>query len=307
VARTFLIAGIATLVLALVAGAIVAARTAAPIRRIAGAAGGLGAEDLSRRVPVGGSTEVRQLAMSFNRMLSRLEGAFARQRRFASDASHELRTPLTAIRGQIEVLAMAESPSRVQIEETVQRVTREVSRLDRLVGDLLLLAQSDEGTAPLKEPIDVGGFVTETLEAVSRGAGRHVQIAPLVEGELAGDPDRLAQVLRNLVENAIQHAGPDGLVVVSATAIGERLRIMVDDDGPGIPPSERDAVFDRFHRTDASRARRTGGSGLGLAIARAIVDAHGGRIWADEAPIGGARVAFELPGFRRAVSGETPA
>jgi signal transduction histidine kinase len=111
------------------------------------------------------------------------------------------------------------------------------------------------------------------------------------------DGDRIAQVLRNLVQNALQHGGPGGVVRVSATARGDRVRVAVDDDGPGIPPAERERVFDRFHRTDLSRTRRSGGSGLGLAIARAIVQAHGGRIWAEISPQGGARIAFELPGF----------
>jgi two-component system OmpR family sensor kinase len=110
----------------------------------------------------------------------------------------------------------------------------------------------------------------------------------------------VARVIRNLVENARRHAGPDGEVTVSSTGAGGRLRIDVDDDGPGIAPAERQRVFDRFHRSDTARDRASGGSGLGLAIARAIVTAHGGTIRADESPAGGARVTFELPGLRTA-------
>jgi two-component system OmpR family sensor kinase len=110
----------------------------------------------------------------------------------------------------------------------------------------------------------------------------------------------IARVVRNLIENARRHAGPDGTVAVSSAGDGGRLRISVDDDGPGIAPAERERVFDRFHRSDSARDRASGGSGLGLAIARAIVTAHGGRIRAEESPLGGARVSFDLPGYRPA-------
>jgi signal transduction histidine kinase len=244
-----------------------------------------------------GALEVRQLAESFNRMLDRLEDAFARQRAFVSDASHELRTPLTAIRGQIEVLARSSDSTPADIGQTADRIVKEVGRMDRLVDDLLLLAQTDEGLIHTVERVDVARFIPEAVGGVARGAGREVELGPIPAGLLRCDADRLAQVLRNLVRNAIEHTAPAGSVRISAQASGTRLRVMVDDDGPGIPLDQRGAVFDRFHRTDASRARRSGGSGLGLAIAHAIVDAHGGRIWVEDSPSAGARLAFEVPGF----------
>jgi signal transduction histidine kinase len=265
---------------------------------MARAAGAVDAGELSHRMPERGPREVRQLAESFNHMLDRLEDAFARQRSFASDASHELRTPLTAIAGQIEVLARSRSPSREEIEATAAHVETEIARMDRLVDDLLLLAQSDEGLVHRTEALDPARFIPQTVDGIARGSGRRVEVAPAPHGLLVADGDRLAQVLRSIVRNAIEHTADGGSIAVSATAGGERLRVTVDDDGPGIPPSERERVFDRFHRTDASRARRSGGSGLGLAIARAIVEAHGGRIWAADSPAGGARIAFEIPGFQ---------
>jgi two-component system OmpR family sensor kinase len=117
-------------------------------------------------------------------------------------------------------------------------------------------------------------------------------------GTLVADSDRLTQVIGNLVGNAIEHTTSGGSIRVAAAAADGRLRITVDDDGPGIPLTQRDRVFGRFYRADPSRSRSSGGSGLGLAIAKAIVEAHGGRIWVDAAPRGGARVAFELPGFQ---------
>jgi two-component system OmpR family sensor kinase len=296
VARTFLIAGSLTLLVALAAAVGVAAWTAAPLRRMASTAGAVDAGDLTHRMDEHGPREVQSLAESFNHMLDRLDEAFARQRAFASDASHELRTPLTAIRGQIEVLARSASPSRGDIEETEARIAAEISRMDRLVDDLLLLARSDEGSAHRVESINATRLIHESVEGVAAG-DREVRIGAVPAGTLQGDPDRLAQVIRNLVRNAVEHTGERGVVDVSGFAVDGHLRVTVDDDGPGIPESERKLVFERFHRTDASRGRRSGGSGLGLAIARAIVDAHGGRIWIAESPAGGARVTFDVPGF----------
>jgi two-component system, OmpR family, sensor kinase len=295
-AKTFLIAGSLTVAAALLAAFFAAAWIASPLRRMARAAGAVDAGDLTHRVPQGGAREVQQLAESFNHMLDRLEDAFARQRGFVSDASHELRTPLTVIRGQIEILGRSRAPSPEEIEGTAGRVNREIARMDRLVDDLTLLAQSDEGMTYHKGWIDLEPFIAETVEGAS-GPGARVEIGSVSPGRLPGDGDRLAQVVRNLVQNALEHTGPGGLVRVSANRRGDRIRISVEDDGPGIPAGERELIFDRFHRTDFSRARREGGSGLGLAIARAIVMAHQGLIWADASPEGGARIVFELPRF----------
>ncbi len=296
VSKTFLIAGSLTLLVTLVAAFAVAAWTAAPLRRMATTAGAVDAGDLTHRLDETGPREVRSLAESFNHMLDRLDEAFARQRAFASDASHELRTPLTAIRGQIEVLARSPNPSRAEIMETEARITAEISRMDRLVDDLLLLARTDEGGAHRVEAIDPGSLIHDAVEGVVAG-DREVRIGAVPSGSLRGDPDRLAQVIRNLVLNAVEHTDDRGVVDISSFALDGHLRVTVDDDGPGIPVAERELVFERFHRTDASRGRRSGGSGLGLAIAKAIVDAHGGRIWAGASPAGGARVAFDVPGF----------
>ena len=297
-AKTFLIAGSLTVAAALLAAAFAATRIASPLRRMARDAGAVDAGDLSHRMPEHGPREVEQLAESFNHMLNRLEDAFARQHAFVSDASHELRTPLTAIRGQIEVLGRSGSPSESELDATVAEVSREIARMARLIDDLTLLASTDEGIANRIASLDLEPFIADTVASVARAAGRRVEVGPLPRGRLMADGDRVAQVLRNLIQNALEHTGAAGLVRVSATARGDRVRVAVDDDGPGIPQGERERVFDRFHRTDASRTRREGGSGLGLAIARAIVEAHRGRIWAEASPEGGARIAFELPGFR---------
>jgi two-component system OmpR family sensor kinase len=296
VERTFAIAGAATLAAALLAGYLLAARTAAPLRRMASTAAAVDAGDLDPRIGPQGSAavEVRTLAEAFDHMLDRLDAAFSRQRQFVSDASHELRTPLTAIRGQLEVLAAQSRPGPEEVRRVEGVVLTEMGRIERLVDDLLTLARLDEGEPLKRRRILLVPFLRRLAADSSPDPAT---IGELPAGALRADPDRLTQVIRNLLANARRHAGRAGRVEISAAARGTRLTIRVDDDGPGIPPAERELVFDRFHRSEASRDRHSGGSGLGLAIARSIVELHDGRIWAEDSPLGGARVAFELGGF----------
>jgi signal transduction histidine kinase len=296
VEQTFLVVGAAALVAALLAGYLLAARTAAPLRRFAATAAEVDAGDLSPRLATdpAAAAELRTLADSFNHMLDRLEDAFARQRSFVSDASHELRSPLTAIRGQIEVLAREPSPDAAEVRRVEATTLAELRRVELLVEELLALARLDEGVGPARRELDVGAFLREAVAAAPGGA----TVGTAAGGRIEADPDLIARVVRNLVENARRHTGPAGTVTVSSAAVGGRLRVSVDDDGPGIAPAERERVFDRFHRSETARDRASGGSGLGLAIARAIVEAHGGSIRAEGSPLGGAQVSFELPGLR---------
>jgi signal transduction histidine kinase len=302
VARTFAIAGTLTLLIAIALGFAFATRLSRPLRRMAGTAAEVTAGDLSQRIASRRPRdEVRVLADAFDRMLDRLEDAFARQRGFVADASHELRTPLTVIRGQLEVLARQREVTTDDVRHVDEVVRTEVLRMERLVEDLLLLARADEGELVRPASLDLAPFVTELFDALTLTADRDFRLGDVPAGTLVADEDRIAQVVRNLARNAVEHTGPGGLVRVTVTAIGRnRIEFAIEDDGPGIPEDQRDRIFDRFHRTDSARARREGGAGLGLAIARAIVEAHGGRISASESPEGGARVAFLLPGFRAA-------
>jgi two-component system, OmpR family, sensor kinase len=236
------------------------------------------------------------VAAAFEQRFSRLDEALLRQRRFVADASHELRTPLTAIRGQLEVLARERAPDAAEVRRVERLALAETARIERLVDDLLLLARLEEDARLRPEPIELPAFLAELATDDSpAGAER----GELPSGTLRGDPEALTQVLRNLLGNARRHAGPEGRVALSAVAHGGRLEVRVDDDGPGISPAERERVFERFHRSEAARDRRSGGAGLGLSIARQIVELHGGRIWAERSPLGGARVAFELGGFEQ--------
>jgi two-component system OmpR family sensor kinase len=295
VEKTFFLVGGVTLVAALLAGYVLAARTASPLHRFAETAAEIDAGDLAPRLESspGDAAELRILAEAFNHMLDRLDRAFARQRQFVSDASHELRSPLTAIRGQLEVLARLEAPSEQEVRRVETVALREIGRVERLVEDMLSLARLDEGDGPSLQEVSAAGFLRELAEARQGDNGR---VGDLPEGTVQLDPDLVAQVVRNLLDNANRYAG-EGKVLLSACAAGSSLVVSVDDDGPGIPPADRERVFDRFHRRDPARDRASGGSGLGLGIARAIVVAHGGRIWVEDSPLGGARVSFSLPRF----------
>jgi two-component system, OmpR family, sensor kinase len=301
VIRSFVLAGAIALLLAVLASYFAGARVSAPLRRLAALAARVDAGELAPRMPVHehDMREVRVLAEAFNHMLDRLGDAFAAQREFVANASHELRTPLTVIRGQLELLAATDSPTSDEIERVEHHVSSEIARIGRLVDDMLLLAQTERTDFLRPRSIDLVPFVSELWEGLSLTAHRRFELDPLAEGTLLADPDRVAQALRNLARNAIEHTTePNGLVRLEVEPVGtDRVRFAVLDDGPGIPASERDRIFERFHRPEPDRSRASGGAGLGLAIVRAIVEAHGGTVSAARAQTGGARVELELPGF----------
>jgi signal transduction histidine kinase len=302
VARAFILAGALALVVALLGALLIGTRESNPLRRMADVAAEVDAGDLDPRIDDGdhGAREVRVLADAFNRMLDRLAIAFAGQRAFVADASHELRTPLTVIQGQLEVLAAQARPSAEEVRRVEQLVSAEVGRITRLVDDLLVLARSEQTEFLRLEQVPLEAFVTELWESVSMlDADRRFELGPVPAGSLRADPDRLAQALRNLVRNSIEHTEPaTGRVLMHVESAGPgRVRFVVQDDGPGIPAGQREAVFERFHRTDEARDRASGGTGLGLAIVKAIAEAHGGSVRATASVAGGARVELELPGF----------
>ncbi len=309
VARAFILAGVLALVGALLGAYLIGTRLSRPLRRMAAVAARVDAGDLHPRIHDAGvqSEEVRVLTDAFNHMLDRLTDAFAGQRAFVADASHELRTPLTVIRGQLEVLASQASPSGAEVRRVERLVQAEIARISRLVDDLLLLAKAEQTQFLRIEPIEPASYVRELWDGMSLLAVRRFELGPVPRGTLRADPDRLAQALRNLIGNAIDHTVSErGLVrMLVETAPDGRIRFVVEDDGPGIPPPQRERIFDRFYRTDAARDRASGGTGLGLAIVRAIAEAHGGRVVAGRSPEGGARIEIELPRFAPA-SARTP-
>ncbi len=303
IARSFVIAGALALVLALIASYLAGASVSSPLRRMAKVAARVDDGDLHPRMspPRSASVEIRVLAESFNHMLDRLAQAFSAQREFIADASHELRTPLTVIAGQLEVLAAQDRPSAAEVRRVERLVAAEIARTSRLVDDMLLLARAERQDFLQPAKIDLVAFLSDLWSTVSVGDERRFELGAIPPATLIADPDRLAQALRNLIRNAIQHTRePDGLVALEVESrAGGRVAFVVLDDGPGVDPQQRERVFERFHRTDRSRARSAGGAGLGLAIVLAIAQAHGGDVQAGEAAGGGARFVLELPGLQQ--------
>ena len=301
VARAFILAGILTLAGALLAAFLIGTRISRPLRRMAAVAAQVDAGDLHPRIHDldGQGGEVRVLADAFNHMLDRLTDAFAGQRAFVADASHELRTPLTVIGGQLEVLSAQPHPPIEEVRRVERLVRAEIARMSRLVDDLLLLAKAEQTQFLRLQPIDLTVYVQELWDGMSLLTDRRFELGAVPAGTLRADPDRLAQALRNLLSNAIAHTAPgEGLVRLEVEREGaDRLRFVVEDDGPGIPADQRERVFDRFHRTDAARDRASGGTGLGLAIVRAITEAHEGRVAVGHRPERGTKIELELPGF----------
>lgn len=302
IVRSFAIAGALALVLALIASYLAGASVSLPLRRMARVAAQVDDGDLHPRMDTSrlAADEIRVLGESFNRMLDRLSEAFGAQRDFIADASHELRTPLTVIAGQLEVLAAQEHPAPEEVRRVERLVAAEISRTSRLVDDMLLLARSERGDFLQFREFELEPFVAELWLGARIGKERRFELGAIPDAILTADPDRLAQGLRNLIRNAIEHTpAPGGLVRLEVTARpGGMVRFVVLDDGPGIDDDQLEQVFERFHRTDDDRSRKTGGAGLGLAIVRAIARAHGGDARAMKSPVG-ARLELDLPRLRQ--------
>jgi signal transduction histidine kinase len=292
----FIAVGLGALILSVTIAIWLANLISRPLRRMAGVASAVDSGDLSHRIDYRGDDEVGVLAESFNHMMDRLEEGFRRQREFVSDASHELRSPLTVLRGRIEQLAdHTEDHDAVAAE--AQALMREVRRMERLTDDMLTLAKAERGELIQRRRVPIDGFVEDLRRDLPLLGPRHYSVESSVHGDLEADPDRLAQVLRNLVTNAVRHTSPEGHIDVTITSDDGAAVFAVTDDGTGIEPDQLGRIFDRFHRTDEGRSRAEGGSGLGLAIASAIVEAHGGAIGATSTPGEGATVRFRIPGY----------
>lgn len=257
----------------------------------------IGAGRLDQRVPVPAlRDEIGELAATMNRMLDRLERSHLRQAQFVSDASHELRTPIAIIRHELEV-ALAADDGR-DWREAAREVLDEDLRMQRLVDDLLFMARHENASTPTAratELLDLDDLIV--AEAARQRDAIQIDLSGVSAGQVRGNRDHLARAISNLFDNAARHAR--SRVAASITTADELVIIEIEDDGPGIPESQRDAVFERFTRTDAARTRGDGGSGLGLAISRDIITAHSGTIVAQSSPtLGGARITVTLPSAR---------
>jgi two-component system, OmpR family, sensor histidine kinase BaeS len=270
-------AGVA--VLAIVGTALLSRRVLRPIERLIEAAGRLGRGDLTSRVAVVGRDEVAELGRSFNRMADSLQRGEERQRRLVADVAHELRTPLANLRGYLEALKDGVIAPDAELFASLHE---EAVLQQRIVNDLQDLALAEAGALAYHRAVIDLAELLETSRAahhaVAESAGVRLAVAAQPPVQVHADPDRLRQVLGNLVTNALRATPSGGSVTLAAAPLGPSVVVRVADTGTGIAPASLPHVFDRFWRADSARGRRTGGSGLGLAIARQIVTDHGGTI-----------------------------
>lgn len=267
-------------------------RTLSPVEQIRGEVAEIKPDELQRRVPEPGTgDEIGRLAETMNEMLSRLESSAERQKRFVADASHELRSPLTRIRTALELETRVGKP--VAAGEA-KDLLEDVIEMQRLVEDLLYLARADEGAAePILQALDFDDLVISEAQRMQAENRVEVDLGGVSSAHVNADPVQLRRAVRNLLENAQSHASRH-VSVALAEQEGEAV-LTVADDGPGIPDSDSERVFERFTRLDDSRTGETGGSGLGLAIARDIVNSNGGSLRLTAPEISGAVFELRIP------------
>lgn len=282
----------------LIVGWLVAGRVLAPIGRITSVARDIQATDLSRRIALTGPhDELRELADTFDAMLTRLDDAFDGQRRFIQETSHELRNPLAVIRTNLDVALSDPDPSIEDLRATAEVVQRNSSRMSNLVDDLLVYARSG---APAHElgPVDLADIVAEASEEFRAPAGaRSLRIRSGSEAGLVVQGDRIAlrRAVANLLSNAVRLAPAETTITVDAGRVDDKLWLRVADQGPGIAPEDRPHVFQRFWRGDQATAREQGHSGLGLAIVDQIARDHRGTVQLEPTPEGGSAFTIWLP------------
>lgn len=253
---------------------------AAPLRNLAIAARAVGKQDLSQRIDVKGTSEIREVAVAFNAMAEALEDADIQRNNMLADIAHELRTPLTVIQGNLRaILDDVYELDKVEMARLYDQ-TRQLSRLVDDLHDLSLLeANQFSLTLNTQDLADVISDVVAIYQPIAEDQGIQLE-STISEGvpPIQGDCSRLTQCLNNLLNNALQYTPPDGKITIALEEQGNSARIIVSDTGAGIEPPHLPYVFDRFYRADSDRNRQTGGSGLGLAITQALVRAHGGEI-----------------------------
>jgi two-component system sensor histidine kinase BaeS len=291
------------IILATVVGWWLARRIAGSLHHLVQAANIVAAGQLEQTIPEDTNiTDLRDLARAFNAMIVSLRRADQLKTAFIADVSHELRTPLTTLKGTIETLQDGAVDDLSARDRFLASLASETERLIRLVNDLLILTRADYGALKLKlQPINLADLAQARLEHLAGLAARRevslrvvgpVEAAPIC---VFADADRLAQVLDNLLDNALRHSPRGAEVTITLTAVNGEVSCAVADSGPGIPAQHLPFIFERFYRADPARSRSLGNSGLGLAIARALILAHGGRITADSVKGQGTTVTFLLP------------
>jgi signal transduction histidine kinase len=278
---------------AIVAALVVANSLANALDRVGDASAAMARGDFEARAPEGGPAELAALAGSFNEMGENLKRLFDSRRELVAWASHDLRTPLANMQAMLEAL----EDGLGEPERYLPALRDQVRVLSQLVDDLFELARIDADALTLElQRLPIAPVVSSSLRGVEAEARlRHVSLASDVRLDLTARfaPEKLERVLMNLLTNALRHTPGDGSVAVHAETLAGEVRVAVEDTGDGLDAEDRERMFERFWRGDRSRTSQ--GAGLGLAIARGLVEAHGGRIWAEDREGGGARVCFTLP------------
>jgi signal transduction histidine kinase len=265
------------------------------IERVRSASSALARGDLTARAPADGPAELAELAASFNEMAGRIEELFDARRQLVAWASHDLRTPLASIQAMLEAL----EDGLAGPERYFPAMREQVRTLGLLVDDLFELARIDAGALTLElRAASLGGVVRSCLRGLEAEArARRVALRAEIDGDppVVCAPEKVERILFNLLTNALRHTPSDGAVAVVVEPLEQEVRVTVEDTGEGLPTDSARRVFERFWRGDRARTREKGGAGLGLAIARGLVEAQGGRIWAESRPGGGAKFSFTLP------------
>lgn len=288
--RTYLIVAVLSLGAITVLAAWQAGRLLAPLRRLNDTARDISVTDLSQRIPESGNDDITHLTRTVNQMLERLQTSFADQRQFLDAAGHELKTPLTVLRGHLELL---DTGNPEDVAETQELLLDEVDRMARLVNDLILLAKTARPDFTVAEPVDLGSL-TDVVLAKARGLGdRNWVDDDSGSGAVVLDEQRITQALLQLADNAVKHTGDGDTIAIGSTYDGTTVELWVRDTGAGVPPEDRELIFERFGRSHVPEGDE--GFGLGLSIVKAIAEAHDGDVRVEDAEPNGARFVITLP------------
>ena len=295
--RALICSAIGAALVSLIVGILLARTLTRPIQELTAATQAVAAGDLEQQVQVRSRDELGELATSFNSMSADLARSQTLRRQMTVDIAHELRTPISVILSHVDAIDDGVLPAS---EETFDVIRGEAQRLERLVEDLRTLSRADAGELTMiRRKVSLQSILNQALSAHRPLAReRNIELIADLEQNLPQifiDPDRINQVLSNLLTNALRHTEPGGSIQLKAEKQEGIVELRIRDSGPGIPPDELQRVFDRFYRIDKSRQRETGGSGLGLAIAKSIIENHGGTIHAESSPGQGATFVILLP------------